>query len=222
MQKAQGTLTHSHCQLTADLTLECSDGSMLHLLSHTTWKNTFYCAGTVPNSALHRRRDVLFDQLWANAVSISNRAFLCSNIYAKWWIHYLLISFRALTQLQFTIGKNHLVDFLNVFWHNFQVWAIKAFSIIGVCTAAFKISRTLFYHLSRCSRVRITLVKPLLCLNGIFSHWKAMLYQHTEFRFFHCFENYKSSVTKTTVTCEPNVRLSWNFTLDAKHDGYFR
>ena len=37
---------------------------------------------------------------------------------------------------------------------------------------------------------------------------KAMLYQHTNFRFFYCFENYKSSVTKTTVTCELNVRLS--------------
>ena len=38
-----------------------------------------------------------------------------------------------------------------------------------------------------------------------------MLYQHREFRLFHCFENYKSSVSKTTVICELNVRLSWNF-----------
>jgi len=84
-------------------------------------------------------------------------------------------------------------------------------SIIGVRTAVFKISEPLLYYLFRRSRVRITFVKPLLCLNGIFPHEKAMLYQHTKFRFFHCFENYKSSVTKTTVTCELKIRLLWNF-----------
>ena len=35
----------------------------------------------------------------------------------------------------------------------------------------------------------VTLIKPLLCLNSISSHQKAMLDQHTKFRFFHCFEN---------------------------------
>ena len=57
-----------------------------------------------------------------------------------------------------------------VFWNNCRLWATRAFSIIGVCTAAFEISKPLFYHLSRWSRVRITLVKSLLCLNGTFSH----------------------------------------------------
>ena len=71
-------------QLTADLTLECSDGSMYHPLSHTAWKNLFYCAETARNSSLNRRRVVVFDRLCANAVRISNRAFSCSNVHAKW------------------------------------------------------------------------------------------------------------------------------------------
>lgn len=32
-----------------------------------------------------------------------------------------------------------------------------------------------------------------------------MLYQHTKFRFFHCFENYKSTIDKVTVTCEKQI-----------------
>ena len=82
-------------QMTVDLTLECSDGSMFHLLSHTAWKNPFYCAETDLNSALNRRRVVVLDRLWANAVPISNRAFSCSNAHAKWRIHCLLISSRC-------------------------------------------------------------------------------------------------------------------------------
>ena len=61
-------------------------------LSHTTWKYPFYCAETAPNSALNRRRVVIFYRLWVNAVPISNRAFSCLNVHTKWWIHYLLIS----------------------------------------------------------------------------------------------------------------------------------
>lgn len=38
-----------------------------------------------------------------------------------------------------------------------------------------------------------------------------MLYQYIKLRFSHCFENYKSSVTKTTISCELNVRLLKNF-----------
>ena len=53
------------------------------------------------------------------------------------------------------------------FWNNCRIWATRTFNIIGVCTAAFKISKPLLYHLSQWSS-RITLFKPLLCLNGIF------------------------------------------------------
>ena len=57
-----------------------------------------------------------------------------------------------------------------VFWNSCQIWVPRAFSIIGVCTAPFKISKPLPYHLSRWSIVRITLFKTMLCLSGIFSH----------------------------------------------------
>ena len=120
-------------QLTADLTLGCSDGSMFHPLSHTACKIYFNCARTAPNSYKQRfesSRVVVFDRLWANLVPILNRAFSRSNVHAKWWIHCLLISLR---------------------------------------------------------------------------------YQCMKLRFFHCFENYKSNVTKTTVIYELNVKLSWNF-----------
>ena len=84
--------------------------------------------------------------------SISNRAFSCSNVHAKWCIYCLLISSRC--QL------SHATSI--------YVW-LKPFCGLFLCTDAFKISKPFLYHLSRWSRVWITLVKPLLCLNGIFS-----------------------------------------------------
>ena len=79
-------------QLIADLTLEWSGGSMFHLLSHICAKTPFRCVKTVANNALIRRRDVVFDQLWANAAPTLNTAFSLTNVCAKWWIRCLLIS----------------------------------------------------------------------------------------------------------------------------------
>ena len=73
-----------------------------------------------------------------------------------------------------------------IFWDNCRIWATWAHSIICVCTTAFKVS---IPSLNRCfwrSRFRITLIKPLLCLNSIFSPIRK---QHRKFRFFHWFEN---------------------------------
>ena len=72
---------------------------------------------------------------------------------------------------------------------NCRIWVTWAFSIICVCTTTFKVSIPPLNHCFRWSRVWIILMKPLLCLNSIFSHQKAMLYPQTKFRFFHCFEN---------------------------------
>ena len=65
-------------QLTGDLILEFSDRSMFYPVPHTAWKAS--------NSALNRRRVVVleFRSTWANAVPISNRAFSCLNVHAKW------------------------------------------------------------------------------------------------------------------------------------------
>ena len=61
--------------------------------------------------------------------------------------------------------------------------------------STFKVSIPPLNQFFRRSRVQITLIKLLLCLNSIFSHQKPMLYQHTKCRFFHCFENLHSSFT---------------------------
>ena len=94
-----------------------------------------------------------------------------------------------LMQLQFMISQNKFVEFFGVFWDNCWIWVTWAFSIICVCTTTFKVSIPPPNCCFQWSRVQITLIKPLLCLNSIFFHQKAMLYQHTNFRFFYCFEN---------------------------------
>ena len=151
--------------LTADLTLECSDGSMFHTLSHTAWKTPFNCAETAPNSV------VVFDRLWANAIPISNRAFSCSNVHVKRWIHCLLKYLRCQLSHATSI-YNRPKPFCGIFlcfWNNCSIWTTIALSIINVCRSAFKISKPLLYHLSRLSGIQITLVKLLLYLIGIFS-----------------------------------------------------
>ena len=66
--------------------------------------------------------------------------------------------------------KTNLWSFFGVFWDNYQIWASWVFSMICVCTTAFKDSTKPLNHCFQCSRVRITLIKPLLCLDQIFSH----------------------------------------------------
>ena len=79
-------------QLTADLTLEWSGGSMLHPLSHMYTKTLFCCIETVVNNALNHWRMVIFDRLWENAAPTLNTAFSLKNVHAKWWMSCLLIS----------------------------------------------------------------------------------------------------------------------------------
>ena len=79
-------------KLTANLTPEWSDGSMFHPLSHIYAKAPFCCIETVANNALNHWCIVVFDRLWANTTPTLNTAFSLTNVHAKWWIHYLLIS----------------------------------------------------------------------------------------------------------------------------------
>ena len=48
----------------------------------------------------------------------------------------------------------------------------------------------------------------LFGFNSIFPQQKTMFNQYTKFFFIHCFENYKTEVTKT---CKLIIRMSWNF-----------
>ena len=92
--------------------------------------------------------------------------FIQNGEYTAIW--YLQILF-YLTQLQFTIGQNKFVEIVGVFRDNCRIWVTCAFSFICVGLTAFKVSIS---PLKRCfprNRVRITLLKPLLCFNNIFT-----------------------------------------------------
>ena len=63
------------------------------------------------------------------------------------------------------LAKKKFVEF---FGDNCWIWVTWAFSIICVCTTTFKVSIPPLNHCFQWSRVRITLIKLLLCLNSIF------------------------------------------------------
>ena len=113
--------------------------------------------------------------------------FLQNGEYTTFWYLQLLC---YLTQLQFMISQNEFVEFFGIFWDNYRIRATWAFSNICVSTTAFKICIPPLNHCLRLYLVGITL---LLYLNFFF-HQKAMLYQHTKFRFFSLFWKF-STVT---------------------------
>lgn len=76
-------------------------------------------------------------------------------------------------------------------------------SIIRICTAAFKICKPLLNHLSG-YRVRVTLGNPLHCLNGIFSHLKAM---HE----IQIFTEYVLKFTKVICKCKSKRQIIVKF-----------
>ena len=87
-------------------------GSMFHPLSHIYAKTPFCCVETVANNALNCLHVVVFDRLWANAAPTLNTAFSLINVYAKWWIHCLLISSTPLLSL-----ANSIYDWpKRIFW----------------------------------------------------------------------------------------------------------
>ena len=90
--------------------------------------------------------------------------------YTAFWYLQLLC---YLTQLQFTISQNEW----SVFQDNCRIWLTLAFSIICVCTTAFKVSIPPLKHCFRRSRAQIT-HKTIALLEQYFFHQKAMLY-HT-------------------------------------------
>ena len=73
-----------------------------------------------------------------------------------------------LTQLQFMIGQNNLVEFFDVFQDNYRIWVTWAFSVICVYMTAFKVTIPFLNPCFQWSRVQITLIKLSLCLNSIF------------------------------------------------------
>ena len=147
---------------TAVHSADCWFDSGMKWWIHVSSIITYLCKNSLLlcwNNALNHQHIVVFDWLWANAVPTLNTAFSLTNIHAKWWIHCPLISHATLIYDQ---PKR-------VFWDNYQIWATWAFSIICVCMTTFKVSIPPLYHCFWQRRVQIMLIKPLLCLNSIFS-----------------------------------------------------
>ena len=91
-----GTLDSFHLllstQLIANLT-EVVDPSFNHCHIFT---QKIILVQTVANNALIRRCFVVFDRLWSSSAPILNTAFSLKKVYAKYWIHYFLISLTPL------------------------------------------------------------------------------------------------------------------------------
>ena len=144
---------------------------MFHPLSYIYAKTPFCCIETVPNNALNCQY-IVFDWLWANATPTLNTAFSLTNVHARWRIHWYL------TQFQFTISQ--LVEFLEFSGTTAGFgWPEHSPSFVSVQLHL----KSAYWQ----SRFQITLTK--LWLNTIFYYQKVLIYQHTRFRFFHCFEN---------------------------------
>ena len=119
----------------------------------------------------------IFDRLWANVVATLNTAFSLTNVHAKCWIHCLPISSTPLLSYTTSIFNrpNEFVEFFGVFQDNCQIWATRVFSIICVWLCLKSA-----YHL-------LTVVFDDLLEQYFSPHQKVMLYQHTKFKYFHCF-----------------------------------
>ena len=78
-------------QLTDNLILEWSGGSMFHLLSHIYAKTPICYVETVLNNTLNCWL-IVFDWLGEDMAPTLNTVFSLTDIHTKWWIHCLLIS----------------------------------------------------------------------------------------------------------------------------------
>ena len=130
--------------------------------------------------------------------------FMQNGEYTTFWCLQLLF---YLTQLQFTIGQNEFVEFFGVFQDNCRIRVTWAFSIICVCTSALKVSIPPLNRCFRRSRVRITLMKPLLCLNSIFSPSENNALSTHEIRVFPLFWKL-ATVSKVADSCRGQLESS--------------
>ena len=178
-------------QLTADLTTEWSSETMFNSLSHIYTKTPFCSIETVANNTLNRQH-VLFNWLCGNVAPTLNTAFSLTNVHAKLWIHYLLISLTPLLSYTTSI-YDRPKRVCAIFWcsRTTAEFGQPEHSDSFVCTTTFKVSIPPLNCCFWWSRVWITVIKPLLYLKSNFSHQKAMFYRHRKFRFFHCFENFR-------------------------------
>lgn len=100
------------------------------------------------------------------------------------------------------LTENDFVHLFCVFGINCRIWAIRAFSITTIYPSLLKITKPSTNLLFRQAKVTMTSFKPMLIVKGIFTHQKSI------FKYFDCFEDYKSNVTKTIVIFKLTVGKS--------------
>ena len=180
-------------QLIANLTLEWSSGSMFHPLWHIYTKNFILLRWNSCKQCTELSRRCCFWSTMCKRDTNFEHSFLIDKCSCK----------------MVNTLPSDIFNSSAILW-NFNLWKAKTILrsfLFSKTTAWFgRLERSALFvfllppllllvsipPLNRCfwwSRLRITLIKPLLYLNSIYSHQKTMLYQHTKFRFFHCFEN---------------------------------
>ena len=123
--------------------------------------------------------------------------FMRNDEYIAFWYLQLLC---YLTQPQFMISQNKFVEFFSLFRDNCWIWATWAFSIIYVCTTTLKVSISPLYCFFLMEKSPNNISSNCFAETVFFPHQKAMLYQHTKFRYFNCFENLQQ---------QPLSRVTW-------------
>ena len=147
-------------QLATYLTLEWSGGSMFHPLLHIYTKLLFVALKqlqTMPwiDNALLFLIDCEQTQHPFSTLVSHWQMFMQNGKYSALWYFQLLC-------------QNEFVKFFVVFLDNCRIWVTWEFSIICICTAVFKVSIPLLNHYFQWCRIRITLIKPLLCFEQYF------------------------------------------------------
>lgn len=92
-----------------------------------------------------------------------------------------------LIQINFTDTQRVYTNFRDVFFRHCLMWPSWTGCII--CAGTVKTNFRTGPVLDCCicwDRFAITLVKPWICINGVFGHQKSMFYQNIKFAFFHC------------------------------------
>lgn len=123
--------------------------SKVRLLLHIDAETLFYVTETAPNNSY--RHVVIFGLPWANVALIWKTAFPWTIFYVKYSWHVFITYLR---QLYFKVLPP-LLDKCSVWQHR---------GLYGR-----KVGKSRLYHLSRWSRIGITLIRPSLDLNNIFS-----------------------------------------------------
>ena len=156
-------------QMIAELTLEWSGGSMFHPLSHIYAKTPFYCVWNSYKQCSESSTRCCFGSTVSKRSTHFEHSFLIDKCSCKMMNTLPSDNFNSSAisrNFNLQSAKTSFMEFFGDFRDNCRIcWA---FSIICVYTTALKVSILPLNRCFRRSRVRITLIKSLLCLKSFF------------------------------------------------------